>query len=116
MSRTPSVPTAARTRVRGFTLIEMMIVGVMIVVFSGIAMFAVREMYDENVKKAGSAEVHSIATALSHARDDLAFFPRLSVLDMPLDRIYFPSVSAISFANGIRPGIDMYGAFEAKNY
>jgi len=88
---------------RGFSLIEMLIVGALIALFAGLAMFAAQHWYNENRRKAMFDECKSIGTSLSLSHDDISFFPRLYLLDLPVSMI---------FINGFaRPGFDTYGYY-----
>ena len=64
----------------GFTLVELLVVSSMIAVLSGIAIFAVAEMYERNVRKATIVDLAQLATSLSFAEQDLLFYPRLDLL------------------------------------
>jgi len=92
---------------RGFTLLEILIVGALIALFSGIAIFAVQEMYDRNRAKAMFGEAYEIGTALSFAHNDLGFFPKLHLLRLPATLVIFPT--------GVYPSFDMYGQFPPNN-
>lgn len=92
---------------RGFTLIEIMIVGALLALFAGIALFAAREMYESNRRKAMFDETRQIGIALSLAHDDIGFFPRIYLLEMPTGRInYGDNKTKI-----IRPAFDTYGYY-----
>lgn len=75
---------------RGFTLIEMIIVAVLITLLSGIAIFSISTAYDLNVQKVAIGESSQLATALSMAQQQLQFYPRLNHLDKPLSLILTP--------------------------
>lgn len=118
------MPLLHATR-RGFTLIEMLIVGSLIVLFAGLAMIGAQQMYDSNKKKAVQDEVKSIATALSAAKQDIGFYPRIYLLGMPFDQVCFPKTvtgnsDPASTANALltyytRPAMDTYGYFGYSN-
>ena len=91
MSRPLLPPKSPRRRRRGFTLIEILIVGALISLLSGIAIFAVKQMYDSNRRKAMFDETRSIGTALHFAYEDLGFFPRLSVVGKTKSLLTFTS-------------------------
>lgn len=101
-------PITGSARKRGFTLIEMLIVGSLIALFSGIAMFGIQQMYDSNREKAMWAEVSSVGTASAFAHDDLGFYPRLDLLALPKALIVFEQTSQATY---IRPSIDCYGMY-----
>lgn len=98
------------TRRSGFTLIEMLIVGSLIALFSGIAMFGIQQMYDANRTKAMQGEAAHIGTAMSFAHDDLGFFPRLDLLRFAKPLIVFEQTDQTTY---VRPGVDSYGVYGA---
>lgn len=65
---------------RGFTLIEILIVGALIALFSGLAVISIQQVFQSNVRKAAIGETRQIATALEFANLDTSVFPRLSWL------------------------------------
>ncbi|MCX7015454.1 MAG: prepilin-type N-terminal cleavage/methylation domain-containing protein [Candidatus Sumerlaeota bacterium] len=73
----------AKRRNQGFTLMEILIVAAIIAIFASLAIFNAQEMYQSNVRKGTIAETNSIGTALSMARDDLTFYPKLNYLMQP---------------------------------
>lgn len=108
ISHTPRSLRAGAGGRRGFTLIEILIVGALLALFAGLAVFAAREMYESNRKKAMYDEVRQVGTALSLAHDDLGFFPRMYLLEKPLGLIYFPGMPPRA---SIIPAFDTYGHF-----
>lgn len=68
---------------RGFTLVEIIIVGTLIAIFSGIAVFSMQQIFESNLRKAAIGEVHQIGTALAFAKNDMGIFPKLNFLDDP---------------------------------
>ncbi|MCC6546320.1 type II secretion system protein [Candidatus Sumerlaeota bacterium] len=64
-------------RRRGFTLVEMLIVGALIALFSGLAIFGVQQQFRSNTRKAAIGESRQIATALEFANMDTSIFPKL---------------------------------------
>ena len=100
-------PITGSARERGFTLIEMLIVGSLIALFSGIAMFGIQQMYDSNREKIMRAEASELGTALSFAHDDLGFFPRLDLLSLPKPLLVFEQTGQATY---LRPSVDNYGA------
>lgn len=82
----PVVPRARRKN-RGFTLIEMLIVGALITLFSGLAVFSISTQLDRNKQKAAVAECRQIATAMSFAQQDLTFFPKICFLRFNLPNL-----------------------------
>lgn len=69
-------------KARGFTLVEMLIVGALIALFSGLAVFNITTQLQINKQKASSAECRSLVTALAFAQQDLGYFPKLCFLNM----------------------------------
>jgi prepilin-type N-terminal cleavage/methylation domain-containing protein len=96
-------PGASSARSRsGFTLIEILIVGAIIALFAGLAIFAAQAFYQNTTRKAIQDETKSIGTALAHARDDVGFFPRLHLLGSLFSQL--DPLGAV-----LRPGLDTYG-------
>lgn len=85
---TRSLQTFSRRR-RGFTLVEIIIVGVLIAGFSSLAIFAIREQFEANKAKATIAEARQIATALEFANIDTGIFPKLSFLTESIEGLRF---------------------------
>ncbi len=77
---------------RAFTLIEMFIVGALIALFAGIAIFNIQGQYLANIRKITVAEVNQIHTALSFVKMDTGIFPKLNFLNKAL---YHPEVSML---------------------
>ncbi len=75
---------------RAFTLIEMFIVGALIALFAGIAIFNIQGQYLANIRKITIAEVNQIHTALSFIKMDAGVFPKLNFLNKAL---FHPEVS-----------------------
>jgi len=71
-----------RTR-QGFTLIEILIVGALLALFAGLAIFNIKEMYDSNLKKAAVGEARNLGTACAMAQQDLSFIPKFNYLTEP---------------------------------
>jgi prepilin-type N-terminal cleavage/methylation domain-containing protein len=99
------------TRVRGFTLIEIMIVAALLAIFAGIAIFGARQMYNHNRRKAMFDETRQIGAALSLARDDLGFFPRIYLLDFPLSMVSYQTAN--NNVKMVRPAFDTYGMYSS---
>ncbi len=111
MARPVSAKFSPRRSGGGFTLIEILIVGALIALFSGLAIFSVQQMYDSNRRKAMVGEAYQIATALSMARDDIGFYPRLHLLNLPKALVTTQQqVSGRTVVQPI-PGMDTYGFF-----
>jgi len=92
-----------------FTLIELLIVGALIVLFSGLAIINWQSYYDDAKRKAMFSEAKQLATTLSFVRDDLGYYPRICFLDRPLSLITFN----VAGQTALRPGFDTYGQFPA---
>lgn len=58
-----------------------MIVGSLIALFSGLAIFGVQQQFRSNQRKAIIGETRQIASALDFAYNDVGFFPKLCFLD-----------------------------------
>jgi type II secretory pathway pseudopilin PulG len=69
-----------RTRRSGFTLVELVIVGALIALFSSLAVFGVQQQFRSNIKKATIGESRQIASALDFANLDTSIFPKLCFL------------------------------------
>ncbi|MCE5229134.1 prepilin-type N-terminal cleavage/methylation domain-containing protein [bacterium] len=95
---------------RGFTLLEILIVAMLITLFSGIAMFAVREMYEQNRYKAMPVEASQIGSALSFAFNDIGFYPRLHLLNQSLNTMAITTSANLLLS---RPHPDTYGYYNA---
>ncbi len=72
---------------RGFTLIEILIVGALIALFSGLAVISIQQVFTSNVRKAAIGETRQIATALEFANLDTSVFPRLAWLSESRERM-----------------------------
>ncbi len=77
---------------RAFTLIEMFIVGALIALFAGIAIFNIQGQYLANIRKITIAEVRQIHSGLSFVKMDTGVFPKLNFLNKAL---YHPEVSML---------------------
>ncbi|GAB4321724.1 MAG: hypothetical protein Kow0059_16520 [Candidatus Sumerlaeia bacterium] len=67
-------------RGQGFTLIEILIVGILISLFAGLAIFNIQETYKANLRKATIGEVRQLGTAMALAHQDLGVFPKIPLL------------------------------------
>lgn len=79
---------------RAFTLIELLIVGALIALFAGLAIFGAQQAYLNNQRKAVIGESRQVATALDFAYGDVGFFPLLCFLDNSLDGLAIQSQQA----------------------
>lgn len=78
----------ARRR-RGFTLVELVIVGALIALFSSLAVFSVQQQFRSNLRKATIGETRQIATSLDFANLDTSIFPKLCFLAESREGIAF---------------------------
>jgi type II secretory pathway pseudopilin PulG len=78
---------------RAFTLVEMFIVGALIALFAGIAIFNIQGQYLANIRKITVAEVNQIHAALSFVKMDTGTFPKLNFLNKAL---YHPEISLLT--------------------
>lgn len=95
---------------RAFTLLEILIVGALITLFSGIAIIAVQEMYNLNRGKAMYAEAQQIGTALSMAYNAIGFYPRLHTLNQQHSNVVVTGSSNQLLS---LPHMDTYGYLNA---
>lgn len=65
---------------RAFSLIEVLIVAAILSILASIAVINVQHMMEDARRKAAMAEARSIATALTFARQETGFFPKLNYL------------------------------------
>jgi prepilin-type N-terminal cleavage/methylation domain-containing protein len=79
-TRFPLPALRPRRRRQGFTLVEIIIVGVLISLFSSLAVIAVQQQFESNKRKATIGEARQIATALEFANLDTGIFPKLCFL------------------------------------
>jgi prepilin-type N-terminal cleavage/methylation domain-containing protein len=93
-------------RQAGFTLVELLVVGLLISLFSTIAIFNMQRFFDDSKRKAVFDEVKSLGTALSFAYDDIGFYPRLHLLSLPRSLVVDRDNSGQVV---MRPGFDTYG-------
>lgn len=95
---------------RGFTLLEILIVAMLITLFSGIAIISIQTLYDQNRYKAMFGEAAEIGTALSFAYNDTGIYPRLALINQPIDTMVIPASNNTLLA---RPHMDTYGYLNA---
>lgn len=96
---------------RGFTLLEILIVAMLITLFSGIAIIAVQSLYDQNRYKAMFPEAAQIGSSLSFAFNDTGIYPRLHLINQPLDTMVIDGTNNTLLA---RPHMDTYGYLNAS--
>lgn len=70
------------SQLRGFTLIEILIIAALIALLSGIAVFQVKAVMDQTRVKATYADLRGVADSLSTAQMDLGMFPKLGFLSL----------------------------------
>lgn len=85
---------------RGFTLVELVIVGALIAMFSTLAVFGVQQQFRSNVRKATIGEARQIATALDFANLDTSVFPKLCWLPESKSGM-------LLIGNQVSPGADL---------
>lgn len=95
---------------RGFTLLEILIVAMLITLFSGIAIISIQTLYDQNRYKAMFAEAAEIGTSLSFAYNDMGIYPRLCLINQPRNTMVITSTNNTLLA---RPHMDTYGYLTA---
>lgn len=66
--------------VRGFTLIEILVVSLVIALLSSIAVINIQQFVDNNKRKTVIADLRSLGTALGFAHDDIGFYPKIGFL------------------------------------
>lgn len=81
----PPVLRRRRSALRGFTLVELVIVGALIALFSGLAVFSIQQQFRNNQRKATIAEARQVATALDLANLDVSIYPKLCWLEYSED-------------------------------
>lgn len=85
------LPTAAIfvSRRRGFTLVEMFIVGALIALFAGIAVINIQQQFDSNKRKAMIGEARQLGSSIAFAKLDTGVFPRLCFLSLSDTQLQF---------------------------
>lgn len=78
---------------RGFTLVEMFIVGALITLFAGLAVFNIREQFESNRRKAMIGEARNLGVSLGFAKMDTNVYPKLCFLEMSKRVLEFEAVS-----------------------
>lgn len=94
---------------RGFTLLELLIVGALIALFAGLAMFGMQQFYVDSRRKTVYDETKQVGTAAGFARDDVAFFPRLDLLSQPLALVTGSTTINSTAVSIMQPNMDAYG-------
>jgi prepilin-type N-terminal cleavage/methylation domain-containing protein len=91
-----------------FTLIEIMIVAALISVLSAIALISVRTFMERSRLRVVVGETYQIFEALSFARDDIGFYPKLNFLLDGVNQIGV-NIGAINAGNPINPDFEYFG-------
>lgn len=94
LRRTLGRPRVGHGARRAFTLIELLIVGALIALFAGLAIFGAQQAYLNNQRKAVIGESRQVATALDFAYGDVGFFPLLCFMDDSLEGLTIDSQQA----------------------
>ncbi len=89
---------------KGFTLIEIFIVGALIALFAAMAIINIQGQFETNLRKITIGETREIGTALSFAYQDVGVFPKFSFLNRSLNMLF-----QISGPNTLPPGFDYMG-------
>jgi prepilin-type N-terminal cleavage/methylation domain-containing protein len=105
VNRIPATPIRKSQHLRGFTLIEMLIVAILITLFSSLAIFSVQQLYDDARRKTVHDDVKQIGTALHFAYEHIGFIPRIHLLGRPLNEVTFQ----LGGQTIINPAFDTYG-------
>lgn len=95
-------------RRRGFTLVELVIVGALIALFSSLAIFGVQQQFRSNLRKATIGESRQIAQALDFANLDTSIFPRLCWLTESAEGMQLIG-GQLGGVNAFFARADMYG-------
>jgi type II secretory pathway pseudopilin PulG len=91
---TKRLPIRRGKATRAFTLIELLIVGALIALFAGLAIFGAQQAYLDNQRKAMIGEARQVATSLDMAYADVNFFPALCFLDKSLTNLFVTAQQA----------------------
>ena len=104
-----SLQRAARGR-RGFTLIEILVVSIVISILSTIAIINIQQFVDNNKRKAVIADLGSLRTSLSFASDDIGIYPKLAFLQFARRA---PNLSTVVTGSGFTDGVRFHERFQA---
>jgi len=97
-------------RRRGFTLLEILIIALVISILSGIAVFNIQTFVDNNKRKATIGEVRQLSQAISFARDDIGYLPKLCFLTESRFSPRLASTDGVGNITGFHPDFQIYGA------
>lgn len=89
---------------KGFTLVEIFIVGSLIALFAALAIINIQQQFQTNLRKITIGETKEIATALSFAYQDIGIFPKFCFLNRSLNMLY-----QISGSTDLPPDFDYMG-------
>ncbi len=95
---------------RGFTLVELVIVGALIALFSTLAIFGVQQQFRSNIRKATIGETRQLAQSLDFANLDTSVFPKLCWLGQSEEQMRLLG-DQVSAGNDLIPfdDVDIYG-------
>ena len=100
----------AQRTASAFTLIEILVVGLLIAILSAIGLISVRTFMERNGIRVVLGETHQIATALSLCRDDIGFYPKINFLLYGENQIGERVGDVDATTNPIRRDFALYGA------
>lgn len=93
----------------GFTLIEILVVAALIALLSGIAIISVQSFMARSQIRVVIGETYQLATAMSFARDDIGFYPKLSFLLLNVNEIGSDLGEIDITGNVINPDFELFG-------
>lgn len=98
-------------RQRGFTLVELVIVGALIALFAGLAVFSIQQQFRNNQKKAMIGEARNIGSSLDMAYMDVGIFPKLCFMEESEPGLRFAGSNFFGSAGQLRVfnHMDIYG-------
>jgi len=99
---------SARPRAAAFTLIEILVVGLLIAILSAIGLISVQSFMRRSQLRVTTGEAAQLATGLSFVRDDIGFYPKLNFLLYGENQIGI-TLGDINSSNPINPDFAQYG-------
>ncbi|MCD6386480.1 prepilin-type N-terminal cleavage/methylation domain-containing protein [Candidatus Sumerlaeota bacterium] len=93
-----------KSKNKGFTLIEILVVGALIALFAGLAIINIQQQFQTNLRKITIAETKEIGTALSFAYQDVGIFPKFCFLNRSINMLY-----SLSGSTQLPPSFDYMG-------
>lgn len=105
------VSARRRPAPRAFTLVEMLIVGALIALFAGLAIFGVQQQFRSNQRKAVIGEARQVATALDFAYNDIGIFPRIAFLQYSIEGLRVESLREYGAPNAVFADFQTHGIF-----